>query len=276
MLGARDYATVSLVGQSEQVLGRATVEVDELDEVVTGRRRLSLLPIGVGVGVDAEAARSLVGCDSELLALGQTVRGIIPACAGSTIAGGRSAPLRWDHPRMRGEHSEVAARLQRLSGSSPHARGARRHRGLHELRRGIIPACAGSTVIYLQAYQMFRSNQFTFFDQRGAPRPPLSRTKLICLTVLRRTAPSRRKRAHERGVIRTDRTLDKFQPIAINRNPIRLKHFKLQMLLIACAVHHDRPARLHKRANPLPQSFPHTRRETPDKHARRNLQEPTS
>ena len=74
VLGARDYATVSLVGQSEQVLGRATVEVDELDEVVTGRRRLSLLPIGVGVGVDAEAARSLVGRDSELLALGQKVR----------------------------------------------------------------------------------------------------------------------------------------------------------------------------------------------------------
>ena len=74
VLGARDYAAVPLVSKPQQVLGRATVEVDELDEVVAGRRRLALLPVGVGVGVDAQTCGGLFGRDSELLALGQKVR----------------------------------------------------------------------------------------------------------------------------------------------------------------------------------------------------------
>ena len=32
------------------------------------------------------------------------VEGIIPACAGSTYQGRNACKLRWDHPRMRGEH----------------------------------------------------------------------------------------------------------------------------------------------------------------------------
>ena len=75
----------------------------------------------------------------------QNLGGIIPACAGST----RSCAGRWprcrDHPRMRGEHRSAAAHVKGLPGSSPHARGALRgHAGDGE-RRGIIPACAGST-----------------------------------------------------------------------------------------------------------------------------------
>ena len=31
--------------------------------------------------------------------------GIIPACAGSTLWRGMTKLKRWDHPRMRGEHS---------------------------------------------------------------------------------------------------------------------------------------------------------------------------
>ena len=38
-----------------------------------------------------------------LLATAASV-GIIPACAGSTPRGTPCAGLRWDHPRMRGEH----------------------------------------------------------------------------------------------------------------------------------------------------------------------------
>ena len=51
-----------------------------------------------------------------------------------------------DHPRMRGEHLAQAAVVYDGTGSSPHARGARNDNNTHRLERGIIPACAGSTV----------------------------------------------------------------------------------------------------------------------------------
>ena len=73
------------------------------------------------------------------------IRGIIPACAGSTriprSARGPSA----DHPRMRGEHHRRSARGAGFRGSSPHARGAQHHRTSECQLSGIIPACAGST-----------------------------------------------------------------------------------------------------------------------------------
>ena len=93
--------------------------------------------------------------------------GIIPACAGSTFQR-LPGEAHWrDHPRMRGEHGFLGPGGRRRLGSSPHARGApsRHIRVLQGIR--IIPACAGSTVIYLQAYQMFCSNSFTFFARHG-------------------------------------------------------------------------------------------------------------
>ena len=71
--------------------------------------------------------------------------GIIPACAGST--GARIADARdgRDHPRMRGEHTSANPWPRAFGGSSPHARGAQAFEGENPLRRGIIPACAGST-----------------------------------------------------------------------------------------------------------------------------------
>ena len=72
-------------------------------------------------------------------------RGIIPACAGSTGPCARRRCGRWDHPRMRGEHSH-GANVGILSvGSSPHARGARGGGVVGAADQGIIPACAGST-----------------------------------------------------------------------------------------------------------------------------------
>ena len=73
------------------------------------------------------------------------VAGIIPACAGSTAGSrrGRTAPR--DHPRMRGEHPSGSTYSPREQGSSPHARGALRRGVGVDGRRGIIPACAGST-----------------------------------------------------------------------------------------------------------------------------------
>ena len=73
------------------------------------------------------------------------VRGIIPACAGSTFLSKLSAVGLRDHPRMCGEHVKRLARGLRKRGSSPHVRGAPFRHGLRLVPFGIIPACAGST-----------------------------------------------------------------------------------------------------------------------------------
>ena len=72
-------------------------------------------------------------------------RGIIPACAGSTTETLCETFGIWDHPRMCGEHMTVRLRSARMRGSSPHVRGALHVVAITEDRRGIIPACAGST-----------------------------------------------------------------------------------------------------------------------------------
>ena len=71
--------------------------------------------------------------------------GIIPACAGSTIAAGMRTPSPWDHPRMCGEHDYDGDMVHAAAGSSPHVRGAPACADYEIPRRGIIPACAGST-----------------------------------------------------------------------------------------------------------------------------------
>ena len=73
------------------------------------------------------------------------VRGIIPACAGSTRPPASLASRRWDHPRLRGEHESRSLLACSLTGSSPLARGAHLADAAGEGADGIIPACAGST-----------------------------------------------------------------------------------------------------------------------------------
>ena len=51
-------------------------------------------------------------------------KGIIPACAGSTCILLLLRCVRWDHPRMRGEHHLLRGQGYAPRGSSPHARGA--------------------------------------------------------------------------------------------------------------------------------------------------------
>ena len=73
--------------------------------------------------------------------------GIIPACAGSTLTLAVSRSRARDHPRMCGEH-RAGDDVQRPDrGSSPHVRGARDRLGVRRPGAGIIPACAGSTVL---------------------------------------------------------------------------------------------------------------------------------
>ena len=71
--------------------------------------------------------------------------GLIPACAGSTLAQFFPSVTSPAHPRMRGEHSSTYSPLPLTSGSSPHARGAPAPRPAPFRGLGLIPACAGST-----------------------------------------------------------------------------------------------------------------------------------
>ena len=71
--------------------------------------------------------------------------GIIPACAGNTHRLRTLRTCKWDHPRMRGEHSTFGKFFSNGVGSSPHARGTLRRLRGQRVERGIIPACAGNT-----------------------------------------------------------------------------------------------------------------------------------
>jgi len=53
-----------------------------------------------------------------------------------------------DHPRMRGEHSCRPADHPPWSGSSPHARGTHTGALVTSKCDGIIPACAGNTIVH--------------------------------------------------------------------------------------------------------------------------------
>ena len=75
-----------------------------------------------------------------------TVRGLIPAYAGSTLQDAARRMRELAHPRLRGEHSPTDTSLPCRSGSSPLTRGALS--SLRRFRRGyrLIPAYAGSTI----------------------------------------------------------------------------------------------------------------------------------
>ena len=84
--------------------------------------------------------------------------GIIPACAGSTLPLSSPAVRRWDHPRMCGEHPYRIIPIPEDMGSSPQVRGAlcdQCHSGLH---LGIIPACAGSTLLKRMRFPPLRDH----------------------------------------------------------------------------------------------------------------------
>ena len=72
-------------------------------------------------------------------------RRIIPAYAGSTLVRCACGVWNADHPRIRGEHADIAERFPDHEGSSPHTRGAQARIQKRSHRRRIIPAYAGST-----------------------------------------------------------------------------------------------------------------------------------
>ena len=72
-------------------------------------------------------------------------RRITPACAGKTDRASSNGSPTSDHPRMRGEDSDVRSSAVTWTGSPPHARG-RHDRDRRDTRTPrITPACAGKT-----------------------------------------------------------------------------------------------------------------------------------
>ena len=73
--------------------------------------------------------------------------GLIPACAGKTTRPSRERKRRKAHPRVCGENKAIAAERAIAGGSSPRVRGKLPFGGGPKSRTGLIPACAGKTLI---------------------------------------------------------------------------------------------------------------------------------
>ena len=78
------------------------------------------------------------------------MRGITPACAGTTVKCCNFRYSRWDHPRMCGDHVVVSAHATSCEGSPPHVRGPRLNAVISATQGGITPACAGTTEVLLR------------------------------------------------------------------------------------------------------------------------------
>ena len=75
------------------------------------------------------------------------VFGLIPACAGKTKSYCRTWRLVGAHPRVCGENELERRHLHTIPGSSPRVRGKHCFDNNLSVRSGLIPACAGKTVL---------------------------------------------------------------------------------------------------------------------------------
>ena len=109
----------------------------------------------------------------------ESLRGIIPAYAGSTWRKCSSSPTTPDHPRIRGEHSFEKLPSAMARGSSPHTRGARRSADGVDDPWGIIPAYAGSTVLDFEDRGAGDGSSPHTRGALGPPPQPTSRRRII-------------------------------------------------------------------------------------------------
>ena len=77
--------------------------------------------------------------------------GLIPACAGKTTRPMQAITGRWAHPRVCGENRPWSYRGASNMGSSPRVRGKRMVWLLCRGLPGLIPACAGKTLMQVIA-----------------------------------------------------------------------------------------------------------------------------
>ena len=72
---------------------------------------------------------------------------LIPACAGKTFLPSPEDHQTWAHPRVCGENQLVLHAIILSCGSSPRVRGKRRLSEVRDGISGLIPACAGKTIV---------------------------------------------------------------------------------------------------------------------------------
>ncbi len=84
--------------------------------------------------------------------------GLIPACAGRTDLPASASSPTPAHPRVRGEDPRSSASQSMTWGSSPRARGGQPLRREGPRRRGLIPACAGRTVVHVSTVRHARAH----------------------------------------------------------------------------------------------------------------------
>ena len=73
------------------------------------------------------------------------------------------------HPRMRGEHDDIAEAAIYVGGSSPHARGTHVVDTVRQPVQRFIPACAGNTFLFLFLF-LFLSVHPRMRGEHGLPR----------------------------------------------------------------------------------------------------------
>ena len=99
--------------------------------------------------------------------------GLIPARAGNTCTSLQNDLTIWAHPRSRGEHVLTEPPVLPPVGSSPLARGTRRHSACRLPAAGLIPARAGNTRRIL----LLVSLAWAHPRSRGEHRLPLTRRR---------------------------------------------------------------------------------------------------
>ena len=104
-----------------------------------------------GSSPHVRGALATIRCTPELI-------GIIPACAGSTESVSLQRNSTRDHPRMCGEHFMLMVGIVHRLGSSPHVRGALLSILFLSAVAGIIPACAGSTLLLSRRLVLWRDH----------------------------------------------------------------------------------------------------------------------
>ena len=80
------------------------------------------LPSVGDIGCIEGSSPRVRGTPPEFVAM-LDVNGIIPACAGNTCLADSDHYIRWDHPRVCGEHTPYAGVMLGNQGSSPRVRG---------------------------------------------------------------------------------------------------------------------------------------------------------
>ena len=95
--------------------------------------------------------------------------GLTPACAGTTVKQPFRSTFQEAHPRVRGDDAAKGMESLTLEGSPPRARGRLTARKLDEIRRGLTPACAGTTTAQLVAAGVPRAHPRVRGDDRRRP-----------------------------------------------------------------------------------------------------------